>query len=79
MSKLTLEDIMDVREYERERVDFRTNVMEIKRRCRLGFGPILSMMFEHRDTMHMQVQEIAPSRSWSPTSRSRSNSIRTTR
>gem|GEM_PF-989821 len=27
MSRLTLEDIMDVREYERTRADFRTRVM----------------------------------------------------
>jgi hypothetical protein len=59
MSKLTLEDIMDVREYERSRADFRAKVMEIKRRRRLAFGTILTVMFENRDTMHMQVQEMA--------------------
>ncbi len=59
MSKLTLDDIMDVREYERTRADFRTRVMEIKRRRRLAFGTILTVMFENRDTMHMQVQEMA--------------------
>ncbi len=59
MSKLTLADIMDVREYERERASFRARVMEIKRRRRLAFGTILTLMFENRDTMHMQVQEMA--------------------
>jgi hypothetical protein len=59
MSKLTLGDIMDVREYERTRADFRTKVMEIKRRRRIAFGTILTVMFENRDTMHMQVQEMA--------------------
>jgi hypothetical protein len=59
MSKLTLGDIMDVREYERTRADFRVRVMEIKRPRRLAFGTILTVMFENRDTMHMQVQEMA--------------------
>ena len=59
MSKLALEDIMDVREYERTRTDFRSRVMEIKRRRRLSFGTVLAVMFESRDTMHMQVQEMA--------------------
>lgn len=59
MSKLTLDDILDVRAYERERDTFRARVMEIKRRRRLSFGTILSLMFESRDTMHLQVQEMA--------------------
>ena len=33
--------------------------MEIKRRRRLSFGTVLAVMFESRDTMHMQVQEMA--------------------
>jgi hypothetical protein len=57
--KLTLADIADVREYERERVAFRAEVMEIKRRRRLAFGTILTLMFESRDTMRLQVQEMA--------------------
>jgi hypothetical protein len=57
--KLTLADIADVREYERERADFRAEVMEIKRRRRIGFGTILTLMFESRETMRLQVQEMA--------------------
>jgi hypothetical protein len=57
--KLTLADIADVREYERERDEFRAEVMEIKRRRRLSFGTIITMMFESRETMRLQIQEMA--------------------
>jgi len=56
--KLTLGDIADVREYERERDAFRAKVMEIKRRRRLSFGTIVTLMFENRDTMRLQIQEM---------------------
>ena len=57
--KLTLADIADVRAYERERDEFRAAVMEIKRRRRISFGTIITMMFENRDTMRFQIQEMA--------------------
>lgn len=57
--KLTLADIADVRAYERERDEFRAKVMEAKRRRRLSFGTIVTMMFENRDTMRLQIQEMA--------------------
>lgn len=57
--KLTLADITDVRAYERERAEFRAEVMEIKRRRRISFGTILTLMFESRETMRLQIQEMA--------------------
>jgi hypothetical protein len=57
--KLTLADISDVRAYERERPEFRAAVMETKRRRRISFGTIITLMFENRDTMRLQVQEMA--------------------
>lgn len=57
--KLTLADIADVRAYERERDEFRARVMETKRKRRLSFGTIITMMFENRDTMLLQIQEMA--------------------
>jgi Protein of unknown function (DUF3501) len=56
--KLTLSDIADVRAYERERAEFRAAVMEVKRRRRLSFGTIITLMFENRDTMRLQIQEM---------------------
>ena len=57
--KLTLADIADVREYDRSREEFRASVMEIKRKRRLSFGTIITLMFENRDTMLLQIQEMA--------------------
>jgi hypothetical protein len=57
--KLTLADIVDVRAYERERDDFRTQVMGLKRLRRISVGPVVTVVFENRDTMRFQVQEMA--------------------
>ena len=56
--KLTLDDIADLRAYERERPDFRAHVIEVKRRRRLAIGEMLTIMFENRDTMRLQIQEM---------------------
>ena len=57
--KLTLDDIADVRAYERERESVRAQVIETKRRRRISFGTVLTLMFENRLTMRYQIQEMA--------------------
>lgn len=57
--KLTLDDIADLRAYERERAEFRARVIEIKRRRRVELGTFVTLMFENRDTMRLQIQEMA--------------------
>lgn len=57
--KLTLADIADARAYERERNEFRAHVIELKRRRRVHLGTVVAIVFEHRDTMRFQVQEMA--------------------
>lgn len=57
--KLTLADIADVRAYEREREAFRNHVIELKRRRRVHIGNVVTVVFENRDTMRFQVQEMA--------------------
>jgi hypothetical protein len=57
--KLTLSDIADLREYERERDAFRAHVVELKRRRRIPVGLFVSMVFENRDTIRFQIQEMA--------------------
>ena len=59
MQKLTTEDIKDLREYERERADFRQRIIELKRTRRITLGPILTILFENTETMRWQVQEMA--------------------
>ena len=57
--KLALEDIADMRAYEREREHFRQRVIELKRRRRVGIGPHITLVFENRDTIRFQIQEMA--------------------
>lgn len=57
--RLTLDDIAEPRAYERERAAFRDHVMELKRRRRVHLGTIVTLVFENRDTIRFQVQEMA--------------------
>lgn len=57
-TKLTLDDITDLRAYERERDEFRTRVIALKRLRRVAVGPIVTLVFENRDTIRFQIQEM---------------------
>jgi hypothetical protein len=57
--KLTLEDISDVRAHERQRDQFRPHVIELKRRRRVHVGTVVTFLFETRDTIRFQIQEMA--------------------
>jgi hypothetical protein len=56
---LSVEDILDLRAYERVRDEYRRSVMARKRLRRLPLGPIMSVVFECADTVRFQVQEMA--------------------
>jgi hypothetical protein len=56
---LTLSDIADLRAYEREREAFRSHVIALKKRRRVHLGTILTLVFENRDTIRFQIQEMA--------------------
>lgn len=56
---LTLADIEDLRAYERGREAYRTRVIELKRRRRVAVGPLVTFVFENRETIRFQVQEMA--------------------
>ena len=59
MRKLTLADIADARAYERERDSLRAHVIDLKQRRRVAVGTVVSVMFESRETMRYQIQEMA--------------------
>jgi hypothetical protein len=59
MTKLTLDDIADLRAYEREREAFRAHVIDLKSRRRVHVGPFVTFVFENRDTIRFQIQEMA--------------------
>lgn len=59
MRKLTLDDIKDHRDYEREREDFRTEIIAMKKQRRIPVGDFVTFVFENTSTMRFQVQEMA--------------------
>jgi len=56
---LTLDDIADLRAYERERDEFRRAVIAEKKLRRVTVGPVVTLTFESRLTVRFQVQEMA--------------------
>jgi hypothetical protein len=59
MRKLTVDDIVDMRAYERERGELRRRIIDLKKVRRVALGPIMTMVFENNVTMRWQVQEMA--------------------
>ncbi len=59
MQKLAITDIKDHREYERERDEFRSSVIALKKRRRFGLGEFMTIVFENTATMRFQIQEMA--------------------
>ncbi|MDQ1478154.1 MAG: hypothetical protein QOE62_3383 [Actinomycetota bacterium] len=59
MKKLTVDDIVDMRAYERERDVLRRTIIDLKRVRRIALGPIMTVVFENTVTMRWQVQEMA--------------------
>ncbi len=59
MASLTLNDIEDIRAYERHRDEFRREIIALKKVRRVSLGPILTLLFENRETIRFQVQEMA--------------------
>src|SRR3954469_8006788 len=59
VTKLTMDDIVDLRAYEREREEFRSRIIELKKRRRIPVGPFVTLVFENRDTIRFQIQEMA--------------------
>lgn len=56
--KLTIDDILDLRAYEKVRAEKKAEVIETKRRRRIELGTVVTVMFESRDTMWYQIQEM---------------------
>src|SRR5215510_11459942 len=57
-TKIELRDVLNFFEYEKVRNDRRQRVMELKRIRRVGVGRHLSFLFENRDTVLFQIQEM---------------------
>jgi hypothetical protein len=58
MKPLTAEEIQNLHEYELSRGDFRRRVIDLKTRRRIALGPFMTLVFENRETVRFQVQEM---------------------
>jgi hypothetical protein len=56
---LDLDDIVDLRAYERVRDEYRQRVIELKRLRRVGLGSVITLLFENIETVRFQIQEMA--------------------
>ncbi len=55
---IALDEIQNLHEYELSRPDFRQRVIEVKKRRRVALGPLMTLLFENRDTVRFQIQEM---------------------
>jgi Protein of unknown function (DUF3501) len=58
MEKVTLAELKNLHEYETARPEFRRRVIETKARRRVSVGPLVTLVFENRDTALFQIQEM---------------------
>lgn len=58
MKKLALSDITNLYEYEKIRGEFRNQMIALKRDRRIPVGEKLSFIFENRETVRFQIQEM---------------------
>lgn len=58
MRKLVLSDILGPARYAPVRDELRQRVIELKRARRVSVGPQVTLVFENRDTMRFQVEEM---------------------
>ena len=57
--KLSVDDIDDIRAYERIRETFRAEMIALRDRRRVSVGTMVSVAFENRETVRFQIQEMA--------------------
>ncbi len=58
MEKISLDDIMGLPAYEKVRDDFRRRIIELKKKRRVSVGDKVSLVFENRETVIFQIQEM---------------------
>src|SRR3990172_13154666 len=58
MKQLIQTDLLSTADYERQREEFRSHIIALKQRRRISVGPLITMVFENRDTLRFQIQEM---------------------
>jgi hypothetical protein len=55
---ITLSDILNIADYEKQRPEYRKRIIEAKRNRRIQVGPCMTFVFENRATVLFQIQEM---------------------
>jgi hypothetical protein len=58
MRPILASELKNLNEYELGREEFRRRVIEVKKRRRISLGPVVTVVFENRDTVAFQIQEM---------------------
>lgn len=58
MKKIVLDDILGLSAYEKVRENFRRRIIELKKARRMAVGDKVTLVFENRDTVTFQIQEM---------------------
>ena len=58
MNLLTPQDLLPVAAYEQQRDPFRSQIIALKQRRRIFVGPLITLVFENRETLRFQTQEM---------------------
>jgi hypothetical protein len=58
MNLLTPQDLLPAAEYEQQREPFRSQIIALKQRRRISIGPLITLVFENRETLRFQTQEM---------------------
>jgi hypothetical protein len=58
MNLLTPQDLLPVAAYEQQREPFRSQIIALKQRRRISVGPLITLVFENRETLQFQTQEM---------------------
>ena len=58
MKPLTVQDLLPADQYERTRDEFRRRIIGLKEHRRIAVGDLVTLVFENRDTILFQIQEM---------------------
>ncbi len=58
MKPLTVQDLLPAEQYERRRDEFRRRIIGLKEHRRVAVGDLVTLVFENRDTVLFQIQEM---------------------
>ncbi len=58
MKKITQQDLLSHADYEAQRTSLRQQIIALKKRRRVGIGELVTLIFENRETLLFQIQEM---------------------